>query len=174
MAIYALGTRIPEIDPRAYVHPDATVIGSVKIRAGASIWPGAVLRGDYGSIEIGESTSIQDGSVLHTTEEWPTLIGDRSVIGHNVHLEGCVIGDDCLIGSGSIILNRALVDSGGAVGAAALVPEDGRVPAGHIAVGVPARVRPAPRGLGSWISDAVALYEDNAERYRTGLRRLDE
>ena len=172
MAIYALGDLIPDIHPDAYVHPDATVIGSVTIKAGGSIWPQAVLRGDYGSIEVGELTSVQDGTVLHTTEEWPTIIGDRCVIGHNAHMEGCVIGDDCLIGSGAIVLNRAVVESGGAVGASALVAEDARVPGGHIALGVPARLRPAPE-LGTWIAEAVGLYRDLAGRYRAGLRRID-
>ncbi|GAA0341701.1 gamma carbonic anhydrase family protein [Actinoallomurus spadix] len=172
MAIYALGGLTPDIHPDAFVHPDATVIGAVTIGPRASIWPAAVLRGDYGRIEVGAATSIQDGTVLHTTEEWPTLIGDRCVVGHNAHLEGCTVGDDCLIGSGSIVLNRAVVEPGAAVGAAALVPEDARIPAGHIAVGVPARARPAPDGLGKWIAEAVTLYENNAARYRTDLRRI--
>jgi carbonic anhydrase/acetyltransferase-like protein (isoleucine patch superfamily) len=171
MAIYALGELTPDIHPDAFVHPDATVIGAVKILAGSSVWPAAVLRGDYGRIEIGEVTSIQDGTVLHTTKEWPTLIGDRCVVGHNAHLEGCVVGDDCLIGSGSIVLNRAVVSSGAAVGAAALVAENARVPAGHIAVGVPAKPRPSP-GLAAWIAEAAGLYQDLAGRYRTGLRRI--
>lgn len=172
MAIYALGELTPDIHPDAFVHPDATVIGAVTIGPRASVWPAAVLRGDYGRIEVGAATSIQDGTVLHTTEEWPTLIGDRCVVGHNAHLEGCTVGDDCLIGSGSIVLNRAVVEPGAAVGAAALVPEDARIPAGHIAVGVPARARPAPDDLGKWIAEAVTLYENNAARYRTDLRRI--
>jgi carbonic anhydrase/acetyltransferase-like protein (isoleucine patch superfamily) len=172
MAIYALGELTPDIHPDAFVHPDATVIGAVTIGARSSVWPAAVLRGDYGRIEIGEATSIQDGTVLHTTEEWPTLIGGRCVVGHNAHLEGCTVGDDCLIGSGSVVLNRAKVESGAAVGAAALVTEDVRVPRGHIAVGVPARPRPAP-DLAEWVAEAVGLYQDMAGRYRTGLRRID-
>ncbi|MEV5750544.1 gamma carbonic anhydrase family protein [Actinoallomurus sp. NPDC052308] len=171
MAIYALGELTPDIHPEAFVHPDATVIGAVTIGPRASIWPAAVLRGDYGRIEVGAATSIQDGTVLHTTEEWPTLIGDRCVVGHNVHLEGCTVGDGCLIGSGSIVLNRAVLEPGAAVGAAALVTEDAHVSAGHIAVGVPARQRPAP-GLDKWIAEAVDLYQDNAARYRTDLRRI--
>src|SRR5882724_5807843 len=135
--IYALGDQVPDIHPDAFVHPDATVIGSVTIGAGASIWPTAVLRGDYGRIEIGERTSIQDGTVVHTTDEWSTVIGAGCVVGHNVHVEGCTIGD------GSVVLNRARVESGSAVGAAALVPEGAVVATGEIALGVPARVRPA-------------------------------
>ncbi|KAB2340182.1 gamma carbonic anhydrase family protein [Actinomadura rudentiformis] len=172
MGIYALDDLSPRIHPEAFVHPDATVIGSVEIGARSSVWPGAVLRGDYGHITVGEMTSVQDGTVVHTTEQWPTLIGDRCVIGHNAHLEGCAIGDDCLVGSGSIVLNRAVVASGGAVGAAALVPEDASVPEAHIALGVPAKTRPAPSELRDWISEAVGLYQELARRYSSGLRRL--
>jgi carbonic anhydrase/acetyltransferase-like protein (isoleucine patch superfamily) len=172
MAIYALGELVPDIHPEAFVHPDATVIGAVTIGAGASIWPAAVLRGDYGPIEIGELTSVQDGTVVHTTADWPTLIGARCVVGHNAHLEGCTTGDGCLVGSGSIVLNRAVLESGAAVGAAALVPEDCHIPAGHIALGVPARIRSAGDALAGWITEAVDLYRGLAEQYRTDLRRI--
>jgi carbonic anhydrase/acetyltransferase-like protein (isoleucine patch superfamily) len=171
MPIYALGELVPDIEPDAFVHPDAVVIGAVRIGAEASIWPAAVLRGDYGRIEIGDLTSIQDGSVVHTVAEWPTVIGTGCVVGHNAHLEGCRVGDGCLIGSGSVVLNRATVEPGGAVAAAALVPEGAVVPAGHIAVGVPARPRPAPQ-VADWVTEAVALYRDMDKRYRTELRRI--
>jgi len=172
MPIYALGESQPRIDPAAYVHPDAVVIGDVRIGAHASIWPAAVLRGDTGYIEIGERTSIQDGTVLHTTEEWPTVIGADCVVGHNAHLEGCRVGDGCLVGSGSVVLNRARLEPGSGVGAAALVSEGSVVPAGHIAVGVPARTRPAP-GLAGWIPEAVRHYLELAERFQAGLRRIE-
>jgi len=171
MAIYALGELTPRIHPDAFVHPEAVVIGAVHIGAGASIWPTAVLRGDYGRIEIGDLTSIQDGTVVHTTAEWPTVVGSGCVVGHNAHLEGCRIGDGCLIGSGSVVLNRATVEPGAGVAAAALVPEGALVPAGHIALGVPARPRPAPH-LTAWVTDAVAQYRELAARYRAELRRL--
>ena len=99
MPIYALDYAAPSIDPQAYVHPDAVVIGSVELAAGASVWPGAVLRGDHGLIRVGERTSVQDGTVVHTTEQWPTIIGADCVVGHRAHLEGCVVEDGCLIGS---------------------------------------------------------------------------
>lgn len=172
MSIYALGELVPDIHPDAYVHPDATVIGAVTIDAGATVWPRAVLRADYGLIRIGPRTSIQDGTVAHTTAEWPTLVGADCVVGHNAHLEGCVVGDRCLIGSGAVVLNRAVVEGGAGVGAAALVPEDAVVPSGSIALGVPARYRPAP-DLDSWITYAVELYVENGRRYRRELRRLD-
>ncbi len=172
--IYALDYAAPSIDPQAYVHPDAVVIGAVELAAGASVWPGAVLRGDHGVIRVGERTSIQDGTVVHTTEEWPTLIGADCVVGHRAHLEGCVVEDGCLIGSGSLVLNRARVAAGAVVAAAALVREDMVVPAGALALGVPARIRAgAGQAQQEWIKYAVQTYLDLAERHRSGLRRLD-
>lgn len=171
MGIYALGELVPDIHPDAFVHPDCTVIGAVTIGAEASIWPAAVLRADYGRIEIGQLTSIQDGTVVHTTAEWPTVIGARCVVGHHVHVEGCTIGDECLIGSGSVVLNRARLANGAGVGAAALVPAEATVPTGQIALGIPARLRPAP-DLRRWVIEAVHLYQGMSRRYRNELRRI--
>jgi carbonic anhydrase/acetyltransferase-like protein (isoleucine patch superfamily) len=173
MPVYALDDLVPAIDPTAYVHPDAVVIGAVELAAGTSVWPGAVLRGDHGLIQIGERTSVQDGTVVHTTREWPTMIGADCVVGHRAHLEGCVVEDHCLIGSGSLVLNRARVGTGAVIAAAALVREDMTVPAGALAIGVPATIR---GGGGTrqrdWIVNAVKEYRDLAGQYRSGLRRL--
>ena len=117
MPLYALGEVSPRIHPDAYVHPDAVVIGNVGIGAGSTVWPQCVLRGDYGVIEIGERTSIQDGSVIHTTAMHPTIVGDDCVIGHLVHLECCTVHDRALVGTGSIVLHRAVIESGALVGA---------------------------------------------------------
>jgi carbonic anhydrase/acetyltransferase-like protein (isoleucine patch superfamily) len=111
MPLYAFEHHEPRVDPSAFIHPDAVIIGAVTIGAQASIWPAAVLRADFGRIDIGARTSIQDGTVLHTTERWPTVVGADCVVGHNAHLEGCLIEDRCLIGSGAVVLNRAVVRS---------------------------------------------------------------
>jgi len=169
--IYALGDRVPQIHEDAYVHPDAVIIGDVRIGADSSIWPTAVLRGDYGTIIIGERTSIQDGTVVHAVDEYPTVIGDDCVIGHLAHLEGCVIHDRALVGSGSIVLHQAVVNSGATVGAGAVVRNKMEVPANAMALGVPATIK-----LDS-CNDAVAvasaeLYASNGRRYREELRKL--
>jgi len=169
--IYALGDAHPEIDPTAYVHPDAVVIGHVRIGAHATIWPTAVLRGDDGLIVVGPSTSVQDGTVVHTTAELPTTIGARCVIGHNAHLEGCTIEDGSLVGSGSVVLHRAVVRSGALVGANALVPNAMVVPSGAMALGVPAKLREGTVEAGQF-EEAVELYVERGERYRRELRRL--
>jgi carbonic anhydrase/acetyltransferase-like protein (isoleucine patch superfamily) len=172
MPIYALGSYEPEIHPMAFVHPDAVVIGRVRIGPEASVWPCAVLRGDHGHIEIGARTSVQDGTVVHCTEEWPTLIGAECVVGHNAHLEGCVVEDRCLIGSGSVTLNRARIGTGAIVAAAALVPEDFEVPPGALVAGVPAKIKKTglPHDL---TSRPVHTYLETAREHRAGLRRLD-
>ena len=174
MPVYALGPLMPQIHPDAYVHPDAVVIGDVQLGAHSSVWPGAVLRADFGRIIIGERTSIQDGTILHTTEEWSTVIGADCVVGHNAHLEGCTVEDWCLVGSGSVVLNRVLVRAGSVVGANALLPEGLEVPVSHKALGIPARVKSIdPEKHAEWMKVAVTMYTDNADRYRHSLRRID-
>lgn len=173
MPVYALDNLVPAIDRDAFVHPDAVVIGAVELAAGASVWPGAVLRGDHGVIRIGHRTSVQDGAMIHTTREWPTLIGADCVLGHRAHLEGCTVEDGCLIGAGALVLNRARVGAGAVVAAAALVREDTVVPPGALAFGVPATIREGG-GLNQrdWIADAVKTYQRLATQHRTGTRRI--
>jgi carbonic anhydrase/acetyltransferase-like protein (isoleucine patch superfamily) len=172
MAIYALGDRVPDIHPDAYVHPDATVIGNVTLGAGASVWPGAVLRGDSDRIVVGARTSIQDGTVVHCSYGEPTLIGAGCVVGHVVHLEGCTVGDGALIGSGSVVLNRAVVGAGALVGANAVVANDVVVPPGARALGVPARISEGGPSADS-VASAADHYVHLGAMYRQELRRLD-
>ena len=172
MGIYALGDQVPEIDPTAYVHPDATVIGDVVLGPEASVWPGAVLRGDDGSIRIGARTSIQDGSVLHCTPSLPTVVGDECVIGHIVHLEGCTVQDRALVGNGSVVLHEAVISTGSIVGSNAVVTNGMVVPPGGMALGIPAKIRPdAVRPEA--IHFPMLSYVERARTYREQLRRID-
>ena len=172
MPIYALGEYEPEIHETAFVHPEAIVIGRVTIGPEASVWPCAVLRGDHGRIEVGARTSVRDGTVVHCTREWPTLIGADCVVGHNAHLEGCVVGDRCLIGSGSVTLNRVTVGAGSIVAAACLVPEGFEVPAGTLVAGVPAKIKRTGLAVG-FTDNPVKTYIESSRAHRSGLRRLD-
>src|ERR1700722_11154019 len=140
MTLYALGDERPPLHPEAYVHPEAVLIGEVRLGPGSSVWPGAVVRADNGPILIGARTSIQDGAVVHTQAVRQTRIGDDCVIGHLVHLEGCIIEDAVLIGSGSVVLEGAICRSGSLVGAGAVVSPGTEVPAGAMALGVAARI----------------------------------
>lgn len=170
--IYALGSQEPQIAGDAFVHPDAVVIGSVSIGSESSIWPGAVLRGDEGEIRIGDRTSIQDNSVLHTTDDDPTVVGDRCTIGHIVHLEGCAIEDDVLVGNGSIVLHRVIARSWSIVAANSVVLNDVEIPSGAIAAGSPAIVKP-DRAKRELIESSAAAYVARCARFRSELRRID-
>jgi len=169
--IYALDDDEPEIDELAYVAPDAVVIGRVTIGPEASVWPGAVLRGDHGTITVGARTSVQDGTVVHCTARYPTVIGDDCVVGHNAHLEGCVIEPGCLIGSGSVTLNRVVVGTGSIVAAGAVLAEGFVVPAGSLVAGVPATVKRSGVDA-TWTEAAVKTYIETARHHKNGLRRL--
>ena len=171
MPVYAFGEAVPDIDPTAYVHPDAVIIGHVRIGPESSVWPCAVLRGDDGRIEVGARTSIQDGSVLHCTPDLATVVGDDCVVGHIVHLEGCTVEDGSLVGNGSVVLHRAVIGRGALVGSNAVVPADVVVPPGALALGVPARIREGGAD-GELIRYAAASYVDRARRFRTELRRI--
>jgi carbonic anhydrase/acetyltransferase-like protein (isoleucine patch superfamily) len=171
VSIYALDEDEPEIDELAYVAPDAVVIGRVTIGPEASVWPGAVLRGDHGHISVGARTSVQDGTIVHCTAQWPTVIGADCVVGHNAHLEGCVIEPGCLIGSGSIVLNGVVVGRGSIVAAGAVVPEGFNVPPGSLVAGVPATIKRSKVDT-TWTEGAVQTYITTANHHRTGLRRI--
>lgn len=171
MPVYALGDQIPVIHPDAYVAPSAVIIGSVEIGAGASIWPGAVLRGDDGRVVVGERTSIQDGAILHTTPSHPTIVGDECVVGHLAHLEGCTVHDRSLIGSGSMVLHASVIETNAWVGAGAVVSNRVIVPSGSMALGVPAKIRPdvvKPE----MIRVAMQSYVDRVRRYKAELREV--
>jgi len=172
VAIYALGDQEPTISGDAFVHPDATIIGSVTIGSDSSVWPGAVLRGDGGEITIGARTSVQDNAVLHTTAMWPTVVGDDCVLGHLIHLEGCTIEDQVLIGNGSMVLHRCVVRTGSIVAANAVVLNDTEVPTGAIAVGTPATVKTG-RARMEDIEQGSREYVRRVAQYKAGLRRLD-
>jgi carbonic anhydrase/acetyltransferase-like protein (isoleucine patch superfamily) len=171
MPRYALGDRTPSIHPDAFIHPDAVVIGDVRVGANSSVWPSAVLRGDYGTIIVGERTSIQDGAIVHAVAQFPTIIGDDCVVGHLAHLEGCVIEDRALVGSGSIVLHQATVHRGATVGAGAVVRNRMDVPANALAVGVPAVIK-LDASNEELIVASAALYVGNAARYKKELREL--
>jgi carbonic anhydrase/acetyltransferase-like protein (isoleucine patch superfamily) len=172
VALYALGDMQPTIDPTAFIHPDAVIIGNVTIGAESSVWPNAVLRGDHGFITVGARTSIQDGTVIHCTPPCPTIIGDDCVIGHLVHLEGCTIENFALVGSNSTVLHNAIVRTGSLVGANALVPGGKEVPTGAQALGVPCKIKP-DSVTDDMISNGRDAYVFNAAWYRKDLRRID-
>ncbi len=132
----------PRIDRSALIAKSATIIGDVKIGKDSSIWPGVVLRGDMHHIRIGRNVSVQDNSVMHgTANKYPTIVGDNVSIGHNAIVHGCVVGSNCLIGMGSIILEGAEIGDWCIIAAGAVVLEGAKIPSNSIVVGVPAKVK---------------------------------
>jgi carbonic anhydrase/acetyltransferase-like protein (isoleucine patch superfamily) len=172
MAVYALGDAVPLIDPGAWVHAQAVVIGNVTIGPEASIWPCAVLRGDFGRIEIGARSSVQDGTIVHSTEVHLTRVGDECVVGHNAYLEGCTLEDEVLVGSLAAVLPGCVVGRGAVIAAGAVVIGDTEVPDHALARGVPARIDEGAIESGRW-STGVQRYVDMAARYRRDLRLVE-
>ena len=173
MTLHPFRGTMPTVHPDAWIAPSADVIGDTEIGASSSIWYGAVLRGDVMPIRIGARTSIQDNSVVHTTDHWsPCVVGDDCTVGHCAHLEACDIRDGALVGSNSTVLHAAVVESGALVGANALVPGGMVVPARAMALGVPAKIRPDAVDPDVLIVPGAQSYVERGERYRELLQRI--
>ncbi|MFD8937610.1 gamma carbonic anhydrase family protein [Streptomyces sp. NPDC059578] len=165
--IAGVGGKDPEVDPGAFVAPTAVVIGDVTVRTGASVWYGAVLRGDCGPIVIGADSNVQDNCTVHVDPGFPVTVGERVTIGHNAVVHGCTVGDDALIGMGATVLNGAVIGAGSLVAAGALVPQGMEVPAGSLVAGVPAKVRrPLTEEERAGITRNGALYGELAGAHR--------
>ncbi len=165
--IFKIEDKMPVIMDSDFVAENAMVMGDVTLGERVSIWFGAVLRGDIDKIEIGDSSNIQDGCVLHTDSGYPLKVGEGVVVGHRAVLHGCTIEDNSLIGIGAIVLNGAKVGQGAIVAAGALVTEGAQIPAGHLAVGVPARVVRCVTGDEiKRINDGVLHYIDLIKHYK--------
>ncbi len=173
MTCHALGDLTPSIDPSAYVAPEATLIGAVTLQAHASVWPGAVIRADDDTIEVGEGSNIQDGAVLHVDLGKPLQIGRHVTVGHQAMLHGCTIQDGALIGIQAVILNGAVIGRQCLVGAGALVTEGKTFPERSLILGTPARaVRTLSDEEVAALQHSAQEYARRATRYREGLRAL--
>jgi carbonic anhydrase/acetyltransferase-like protein (isoleucine patch superfamily) len=169
--IYTLGERIPDIAPDAYIAPSADVIGTVRIAAAASVWFNVVLRGDSDWIEIGESSNIQDGSVIHTDEGVPTRLGARVTVGHMAFLHCCTVGDESMIANGALVLDRSVIGRHCLIAAGTLIPPDKQIPDGSVVMGSPGKiVREVTERDLALIRGAAASYARRAQRYRESLR----
>jgi len=173
MAIYELEGMAPQISDTAWVADSAQVMGDVVLAEDASVWFGAVIRGDMDHIRIGKRTNIQDLSVLHADVGMPLTLGDDVTVGHQVMLHGCTIGDGSLIGIGAIVLNGAKIGKGCLVGAGSLVTEGKEFPDGSMIIGSPAKAvrQLTPEQLEGLLHSAEH-YVGNARRYRSGLSKI--
>src|SRR5215217_1487083 len=156
----------PLVADGAFIAPTAVLIGDVVVEEGASVWFGAVLRGDFNRIVVGAGTSVQDNSVIHTNEDLPTTIGQNVTVGHLSLLEGCEIEDGALIGMGSIVLNRARVGQRAMLAAGSVVREGGEIPPAVLAAGIPAQVKKSLAGSSSeWVEMAAREYQSLRLKY---------
>jgi carbonic anhydrase/acetyltransferase-like protein (isoleucine patch superfamily) len=171
--LIALGELSPVVADDAYVAPTAVLIGNVVIEPGASVWFGAVLRGDNSEIRVGAGSCVQDNCVIHCAKDLSTAIGANVTIGHMAMLEGCVIEDGALVGMGAIVLQRARVGTGALVAAGSVVGEGVDIPAGMLAAGTPAQVKKELAGSSRrWVETAAREYQAQRARYLREARVL--
>ena len=173
MTLYRIGDAEPQLGEGAWVAPSADLIGDVRLGARASVWFGAVLRGDNTPLILGEETNFQDGAVGHSDADFPLTIGARVTVGHQAILHGCSIADYCLIGMGARILNGAVIEAECIVGAGALIAEGKRFERGSLIVGAPARiVRQVTNEERQMLRVSAAHYAEKATRYAEMLRLI--
>ena len=171
--IYALEDRKPILEGANFVAPNAAVIGSVRLRTGASVWWSVTIRGDNDLITLGENVNIQDNCVIHTDGGIPVNLERNVSVGHLAMLHGCTVGENSLVGIGSILLNRVVIGRDCLVGAGSLIPEGKVIPDGSLVLGVPGKVirrlTPEEIAMNTWIAEH---YAERAERYRRGLEAI--
>lgn len=170
---YRLGDARVETHPDSWVAPNATLVGKVKLEAGASVWFNAVLRGDNELIHIGENSNVQDGTVMHTDMGFPLTLGTGVTIGHNVMLHGCTVGDYSLIGINAVVLNGAKIGKNCIIGANALVTENMQIPDNSIVMGSPAKVvKTLPQAREVMLQQSALHYVDKAHAFKAGLKPI--
>lgn len=160
---------VPVVDPEAWVHEGAWLIGDVAIAAGANIWPTVVCRGDMGPIRVGRDSNLQDGVVCHDTGGISaTRVGERVTVGHRAILHGCIVEDDCLIGMGAIVMDNAVIGRGSIVGAGAVVLANRVIPPGSMVLGSPGKVaRPVTEQEQAWVAFSWKIYKERAATWKT-------
>jgi carbonic anhydrase/acetyltransferase-like protein (isoleucine patch superfamily) len=174
MPVYAIGSKTPQISASSWIAPNATVIGSVTLGAGSSIWWNSVVRADDEAISIGTNCNVQDGSVLHADPDVPLTLVDNVTIGHMAMLHGCTVGEGSLIGIKAVILNRAIIGKGCLIGANTLIPEGKVIPDYSLVVGSPGRVlRTLSEEEVARLRATASHYVEAWQCYRDELQRLD-
>ena len=164
--VIELDGKTPQVAEDAFLAPTAVLIGDVTIHPGASVWFGAVLRGDNSAIVIGAGSNVQDNCVIHCADELPTIVGENVTVGHMAMLEGCVIGDNALVGMGAIVLQNAHVGAGAMIAAGSVVVEGVEIPPGTLAAGTPAKVKKELSGSSQrWVERGAKEYQAKRLRY---------
>jgi len=166
--------RVPKIAPSAFVAPTAVLIGDVEIGEDASIWYGAVLRGDHGRIVIGRGSNVQDNVTLHAPENGATLIKDNVTIGHGAVLEGCIVESGALIGTNAVVLHNVTIGEQAMLAAGSVATEGMMIPPRSLAAGIPAKVKKELDGSAAhWVSMAAAKYRELASQHHQAVNALN-
>ncbi|MRH91114.1 gamma carbonic anhydrase family protein [Nocardia sp. SYP-A9097] len=174
MPLYEFEGKRPTVDPTAFIAPTATLIGDVRVEAGASVWYGAVLRADLAPIIIRERANVQDNAVIHVPENVPVEIGPGSTIAHAVVFHGATLGAESIVGNGSTVLDMAKIGSGTMIAAHSLVPPGAEIPDGVLAAGAPAQVKKSIEGTPAelWVKVNPSYYAELAQRHRKGITEI--
>ena len=175
MPLFAFEGLTPRVDPSAFVAPTATLVGDVIVEAGASIWYGAVIRADYAPVIVRSGANVQDGAVLHGPPGLTTDIGRGATVAHNCVVHGAILGDECLVANGSIVLDAARIGARALIAAGSVVAAETEIPPGMLAAGAPAVVKRPIDGSPAqfWVDANPTAYAELAARHRRGLTRLD-
>lgn len=175
MPIFAIGDKVPKIHPTAFIAPTASIVGDVTIHENASVWYGAVVRGDTSYAVIGPGANVQDGAIVHGRADQPALIGAEASVAHNAIIHGATIGPRALIANGAQVLDGAVVEEGALVAAGSVVLSGQVIPAGMLAAGTPAVVKRSIKGSASeeWVTGNPGRYARLAQDHRDSIRELD-
>lgn len=175
MPLFAFEGKRPTIHPTAFVAPTATIVGDVTVEEEASVWYGAVIRADYAPVVVRRGANVQDGAVVHGPPNEPTTVGQGATIAHNCVVHGALLGDECLIANGAIILDGARVGARSLVAAGAVVPAGMEIPEGVLVMGIPAKVRGPIAGTGAefWVRMNPQAYRELAARHLKGVEPVE-
>lgn len=175
MPLYEFEGHAPVIDPTAFVAPTATLVGDVTVEAGASVWYNAVIRADYAPVIVRAGANVQDGAVVHAPPGMTTEIGPGATVAHNCVVHGAVLGEECLVANGAIVLDGARIGTRSLVAAGSVVAANAEIPAGVLAAGAPAVVKREIAGTGAefWVKANPSAYAELAQRHRAGVRAVE-
>lgn len=175
MPLYSFEGSEPTVHPSAFVAPTATLVGDVTVEEDASVWYGVVLRADYAPVIVRKGANVQDGSVLHGPPDHPTEVGQGATVAHNCVVHGAILGDECLIANGAIVLDGATVGARTLVAAGSVVRTNAEIPGGKLAAGSPAEVKRDIEGTPAefWVTANPSAYRDLAERHREGVAPVE-
>lgn len=174
MPLFSFEGLTPQVHPGAFIAPTATLVGDVIVEEGASIWYGAVVRADFAPVIVRAGANVQDGAVLHGPPGLTTDVGRGATVGHNCVVHGAILGEQCLVANGTIVLDAARIGARSLVAAGSVVSANADIPPGMLAAGAPAVVKRPVEGSGAqiWVEANPGVYQELAQRHRTGVEEL--